>query len=438
MRQHKKAIVVGGGLSGLICALQLAEANVAVEIVEKSDQFGGRARSNGKSEFVINQGPRALYVEGHAHRILQQLGVATRGGTPRGNQCMLRGGRLFRLPSSPTSLMTTGGLSIKAKWELAGFMARLKRLDPKPWNSVSVDDWLATRFRTPDARGMMKMILRLVTYNNSPATTSAGAALSQLQLGGAGVLYLDNGWQSIIDQLCARADQLGVQRRAGGRVSAVETRNDSVSGVLFSDGTRMEADVVVLATTLDQARTLLPSSSVAAAPAINRPTTPVRAACLDVALSKLPRPKRWFVLGYDEPLYCSVHSRFARLGPPGSALIHAAVYLGPGESPEQVRPRLEALLDQVQPTWRKFVVHSRYLGNMEVASAVDEAAVGGTNGRPSPEIGSPSGLYVCGDWVGPEGMLADAAAASARQAARLAASYLQQQQQHQEPLHATA
>jgi pyruvate/2-oxoglutarate dehydrogenase complex dihydrolipoamide dehydrogenase (E3) component len=38
-------------------------------------------------------------------------------------------------------------------------------------------------------------------------------------------------------------------------------------------------------------------------------------------------------------------------------------------------------------------------------------------GRPRPDVPGVEGLYVAGDWVGPEGMLADASMASAKLAA---------------------
>jgi phytoene dehydrogenase-like protein len=46
-------------------------------------------------------------------------------------------------------------------------------------------------------------------------------------------------------------------------------------------------------------------------------------------------------------------------------------------------------------------------------------AAGGTAGRPGPAVSSVANLYVVGDWVGPEGLLADASLASAKQAAHL-------------------
>jgi phytoene dehydrogenase-like protein len=58
---------------------------------------------------------------------------------------------------------------------------------------------------------------------------------------------------------------------------------------------------------------------------------------------------------------------------------------------------------------------------MTVYHALVTAAQGGTAGRPGPAIRDVANLYVVGDWVGPQGLLADASLASARRAAHLIA-----------------
>ena len=55
---------------------------------------------------------------------------------------------------------------------------------------------------------------------------------------------------------------------------------------------------------------------------------PVKAACLDIALERLPEPQTTFALGIDRPLYLSVHSAAAKLAPEGNAVVHVAMYLG--------------------------------------------------------------------------------------------------------------
>ena len=79
----------------------------------------------------------------------------------------------------------------------------------------------------------------------------------------------------------------------------------------------------------------------------------------------------------------------------------------------------QRLLDLMQPGWRAALVARRFLPHLTVSHALVTAAQGGTAGRPGPAVPDVPGLYVAGDWVGPEGMLADASLASARQAARL-------------------
>ena len=50
--------------------------------------------------------------------------------------------------------------------------------------------------------------------------------------------------------------------------------------------------------------------------------------------------------------------------------------------------------------------------------ALPTAESGGFAGRPGPRVPGLEDLYLAGDWVGPEGFLVDASAASARSAAR--------------------
>ncbi|HLI66826.1 MAG TPA: hypothetical protein VKU90_10725, partial [Caulobacteraceae bacterium] len=51
------------------------------------------------------------------------------------------------------------------------------------------------------------------------------------------------------------------------------------------------------------------------------------------------------------------------------------------------------------------------------------AAHGGLNARPPVAVPNAEGLFLAGDWIGPAGLLADAAAASARAAGEGAAAF---------------
>ncbi|HXG68601.1 MAG TPA: NAD(P)/FAD-dependent oxidoreductase, partial [Blastocatellia bacterium] len=119
-----------------------------------------------------------------------------------------------------------------------------------------------------------------------------------------------------------------------------------------------------------------------------------------------------------------VHSASARLAPAGGALVHAAMYLPPDHdrSPQEDERELESHLDLAQPGWREVVTHRQFLPSMTVMNAMATARRDGTRGRPGPQVPDIPGLYVVGDWVGQEGLLADASLASAKQAAEIIAT----------------
>ena len=60
------------------------------------------------------------------------------------------------------------------------------------------------------------------------------------------------------------------------------------------------------------------------------------------------------------------------------------------------------------------MVRERFLPNMVVYNAIVSAEQGGISGRPDTKIPETENLYVVGDWIGPEGLLADASFASAK------------------------
>src|SRR5262249_45570883 len=143
--------------------------------------------------------------------------------------------------------------------------------------------------------------------------------------------------------------------------------------VQLADGTAFSAPAVVLCAPPAALRAMLPHDRTIAG--WSDTAIPVRAASLDLALSRLPAPRARFALGVDEPLYFSVHSLTAALAPPGGALIHVARYLRPGETGD--RAELEAVADLLQPGWREAVVHTRFLPAMTVVPWLPTAESGG-------------------------------------------------------------
>jgi phytoene dehydrogenase-like protein len=213
-----------------------------------------------------------------------------------------------------------------------------------------------------------------------------------------------------------------VTLRRGAKVERV-SHDGAVRGLEVAGGETVAADAVILALGPEEASGLVDGGSHPFLARAVSQAIPVRAACLDLGLGRLPNPKRSFAIGIDRALYFSVHSASAKLAPEGAAAVAIVRYLAADERPEreELETDFERLLDAIQPGWRAQVVTRKLMRELVVTHDLPQAARGGLAGRTPGQVTGIANLWLAGDWVGPEGMLVDASFASARAAARGAA-----------------
>ncbi len=451
MRYHprssvaKNVVIVGGGLAGLAASIYLARAGRTVTVFEKRRSLGGRAITQLRKGYRFNLGAHAFYRLGPAARVCKELGVPVPGVVAKPKAIALLDGQERTLPTSILSLLTTSLLSIGGKVQLASVLWKIRRgVDA---GAMTLREWLDANLSDTRARQVLASLIRLATYSDHAESASATLSLAQMKVALRGAVYVHEGWQRIIDSMHSTAISSGVNFVSSSRIVAIDHDENGVQAIRLGglevdadrmdtlsiaypemspeqvDGARLPAGTVILAVDPACAAELVGDAGKAWANA-----RPVTAACLDVALSTLPKPKRTFALGVDEPVYYAVHSALAQLAPKGGALIHTVKYRREQTATdveiENDRTRrdaaaaaderaLEALLDRMQPGWRDVLVHRRFLPSMTVSNAL----VTPSAPRPSVKTSVP-GLYLAGDWVGDEGLLSDAALSSARAAAR--------------------
>src|SRR6267378_5025848 len=115
----KNVVIVGGGIAGLAASIYLARGGRTVTLFERRRYLGGRAVTHLRHGYRFNLGPHAFYRNGLGWNVLRELGIPVRGGTPKPRGIALLGGKHYKLPSAPWSLLTTSLLGVKAKAKLA-------------------------------------------------------------------------------------------------------------------------------------------------------------------------------------------------------------------------------------------------------------------------------------------------------------------------------
>lgn len=403
--------VVGAGLAGLTAATVAARAGASVALFDIRSP-GGRARSDQRDGYVLNQGPHALYKAGAGTGVLKRLGVPLRGAPPHSAVAGYRqaASTMAVLPTSAASLLRSPLVDIRGKLRLGWVLKALPKLDAADLVAMSAAAWIDSLKLTSRAAAIVSALTRVATYAGDLRVISADAAVRQLQLAlEEGVLYLDGGWQALVDALVARSATAGVELFAGERVSAVRSEGRGTWELTTGARTARAWSVVLAAGGPDAARALVPSMP------DWQLGPPATAACLDLGLRRLPPTKVAF--GLDEPLYFSTHSPKARLAPPGGVLVHVLRY-GARASRED-RAQLWSLAERCGVTEHDVVVE-RFLHEMTVSQSLPQPG-GGLGGRPGVSAAGLQGVFLAGDWVGPVGLLADAALSSGEAAGQAAA-----------------
>jgi phytoene dehydrogenase-like protein len=386
-------IVVGGGVAGLTAANALAGGRRRVVVFEQSARLGGRASTREDRGFLLNVGPHALYRGGRAFSLWREWQIPFHGRVPdvTANAFLTYGDRMYDLIRNPGALLRSRLFGFGEKLEALRLFAHLQHGVADPGETM--DHWLDRHVGRPRVRALAEAMTRVSTYTAEIPHLSAEAALAQIRLATRqGVVYLDGGWQTVIDGLARRAQGLGVEIRRG--ESLDNLRHVSASGVVLA----------------------IPPKAVERLTGTPLPLLrPVRMATLDLGLRSFPVGAARFALGMDRPLYLSLHSAAGRLAPVGAALVHVGKYLSQGEADaNSIRAELEHHADLCMPGWHDQAEVVRYLPNLTVTHAAASPL-----GRPDVDALHMEGVAIAGDWVGPEGMLADAAVGSALRAAAL-------------------
>lgn len=397
--------VIGAGLAGLAAAATAARSGARVIILDEKSP-GGRARTDtAAGGFRFNRGPHAIYLAGPGRQVLTRLGVQPAMHSPPLSRArLMSGGQLH-------PALSRRALGARAIAQLTAARARIGRTDPAAHAGESASEWIDSLGLVPRAAAVAATLVRVTSYVGDHDQLPADVAIGQLRLALRGVGYPDDGWQALVDGLLGAAKDAGAGLRAHAPATGIAGEPGAWRVRLLS-GEEIPAAAVIVATgTPASALRLLPSRPGWAAQDLGPAVT---ATCLDLGVA---HTRTRVTYGTDEPLYLSPHAPPGRLAPAGRGMVHAMRY--GATDPAADRARLESFAASAGIAGAD-IETARFLPRMTVATCLPPPGRG-IAGRPPVPVSEAPGLFLAGDWVGPDGWLSDCSLASGEQAGLLAA-----------------
>lgn len=311
-----RVIVVGGGVAGLVSALEFAKVGMHVTVLEASDRLGGVVRDAEVAGLRLDVGAESFATRGGTvAALLDELGLADRvvaphpggawvAGLPGGDAAPLPVGGVLGIPDNPWDPAVRRIIGWSGAWR-----AYLDRV--RPPLTIGHDRSLGHLVRSRMGAAVHDRLVAPVTsgvYSARPddidvdvaapglnaALTRVGSlsgAVAELRGGrtvapGGAVAGIDGGMARLVDALVARLEELGVRLHTdvavdalradgdGWRVLTGDAADDAETAGAVDPGTRatpdaetvpdeadtddaFRADAVVVATTEAEARRLL-------------------------------------------------------------------------------------------------------------------------------------------------------------------------------------
>ncbi len=265
----KSALIIGGGIAGLACALRLAERNIPVTLLETRKKLGGRATSFQdvrSGRWLDNCQHVVLGCCTNYLDLLGRLGTRDKIIWHREQYWIEVGGRvsvvapgMLPAPGHFTgAFLKASFLSLGEKLQIARACSAIMRTDRSKWDDRTFGDFLAScgqsdrvirRFWSPVVVSACNLDVPNVSAASALHVFQEGflAARTAADIGIPGVPLLD---------LYEHAERIITS--AGGRV-LLGTSVDRIDerGVTTSDGQRYESDAVICAVPVERVNRLI-------------------------------------------------------------------------------------------------------------------------------------------------------------------------------------
>jgi oxygen-dependent protoporphyrinogen oxidase len=244
MQNHREVVVIGAGISGLVCAFRLKTLGIDVLLIEKSDRVGGVIQSERVDGFLIERGPNSSQGTDELMALVEELGITSElaEGDPKAPAYVYFNRQLHAVPSG-------AGAFVKSKLLSLGGKLRIFR-EPfvRPRREAQEESVAAFARRRIGREAAERLVAPFVAgiYAGDADRLSVQAAFPRLA-------NLETGYGGLIRGMVAKARETRAARKSAAAVfdKAAPTRQRMVSfreGMSFLPrtlGERLGEDLIV-------------------------------------------------------------------------------------------------------------------------------------------------------------------------------------------------
>jgi oxygen-dependent protoporphyrinogen oxidase len=117
MPAHAQVLIIGAGISGMVCAYSLRKSGMDAQIVEASPRSGGVIHSERRDGHLLELGPQSFSSTEQISDLCRDLQIEDEliSAPPHAPRFLLLDGRLKQVPLIPPAFLTTSLFSLRTK-----------------------------------------------------------------------------------------------------------------------------------------------------------------------------------------------------------------------------------------------------------------------------------------------------------------------------------
>jgi oxygen-dependent protoporphyrinogen oxidase len=117
---HVPVLIVGAGISGLVCAYSLHKSGIEAQIVEASPRPGGVIRSKRRDGFLLELGPQSFSGTRQLLELCRDLGIENEliEAPLHAPRFLALDGQLKQAPANPAAFFASSLFSARTKWSM--------------------------------------------------------------------------------------------------------------------------------------------------------------------------------------------------------------------------------------------------------------------------------------------------------------------------------